>query len=402
MTTMKNTDDLITKPNTCKLQVMVEKLLKRINQIYRATRKEILLLANKRAKINLAKFAAICIFLIAALLAIDLVFLLVSVFQSDDAFIGNLGTFGDFLGGTLNPIFTFLTFIGLLVTIFIQRKELSLTRIELSKTAKAASIQTAESSIFNLINLHRKIFSEITNEIPERKGATNQKKQYKSVDAFNRLLASQESDSKPIKKDDLVYYKYATNKEKNHVFGPYFRVLYQILNTIDKYDSSMLDQAQKIKYIDIVRSQLSNSELILLFFNSLYFVSDNGELKELLIKYEFLKEISLTEYKYNKIEIHRTLENGKSIDFKIKYYSISSFNIHIPEYFIFEYIDSFPAELTQAEDLELDSAFGKIKISKESIENARSLHFDFRTEVENSSTNKELFFSPPSSWKMIN
>ena len=39
---------------------------------------------------------------------------------------GGLGAFGDFLGGVLNPILTFLTFFGLIITIIIQRKELHL------------------------------------------------------------------------------------------------------------------------------------------------------------------------------------------------------------------------------------------------------------------------------------
>lgn len=52
-----------------------------------------------------------------------------------------LGQFGDFLGGTLNPIFGFLTVCLLLWSIFIQRKELSLTRKELKKSAKALNEQ---------------------------------------------------------------------------------------------------------------------------------------------------------------------------------------------------------------------------------------------------------------------
>lgn len=52
-----------------------------------------------------------------------------------------LGQFGDFLGGTLNPIFGFATVCLLLWSVFIQRKELSLTRDELSKSATALNNQ---------------------------------------------------------------------------------------------------------------------------------------------------------------------------------------------------------------------------------------------------------------------
>ncbi|GEP10257.1 hypothetical protein MGN01_21020 [Methylobacterium gnaphalii] len=43
-----------------------------------------------------------------------------------------LGQVGDFFGGVLNPLLTFLTFIGVLATIFLQREELKETREEVS------------------------------------------------------------------------------------------------------------------------------------------------------------------------------------------------------------------------------------------------------------------------------
>jgi hypothetical protein len=52
-----------------------------------------------------------------------------------------LGQLGDFLGGTLNPIFGFATVCLLLWSVFIQRKELSLTRDELTKSATALNMQ---------------------------------------------------------------------------------------------------------------------------------------------------------------------------------------------------------------------------------------------------------------------
>ncbi|MDD5273291.1 MAG: hypothetical protein PHU14_11280 [Methylovulum sp.] len=65
------------------------------------------------------------------------------------------GTFGDYVGGILNPIFSFLALMALLWTINLQikqleiseqglndsREELELTRIELTKTAAAANKQ---------------------------------------------------------------------------------------------------------------------------------------------------------------------------------------------------------------------------------------------------------------------
>ena len=48
-----------------------------------------------------------------------------------------MGPFGDFIGGFLNPILTFLMFMGVLVTIVIQSKELKETRKEIKNQAES-------------------------------------------------------------------------------------------------------------------------------------------------------------------------------------------------------------------------------------------------------------------------
>ncbi len=52
------------------------------------------------------------------------------------------GVFGDFVGGTLNPLLSFLALIILLRTFSMQRKELSLQRTELKKTKMLLERQT--------------------------------------------------------------------------------------------------------------------------------------------------------------------------------------------------------------------------------------------------------------------
>ena len=65
------------------------------------------------------------------------------------------GTFGDYLGGTLNPIISFLALIGLLITIHQQAKEMKATREELKQAAKQqkrqleiSNLQQFESTFF--------------------------------------------------------------------------------------------------------------------------------------------------------------------------------------------------------------------------------------------------------------
>lgn len=60
---------------------------------------------------------------------------------------GLMGTFGDFIGGTLNPILTFLTFICLLITISLQRKELK-------KSEEISLKNERESRFFKLLDIY--------------------------------------------------------------------------------------------------------------------------------------------------------------------------------------------------------------------------------------------------------
>tara|TARA_R110002051_G_scaffold100906_2_gene171581 strand:+ start:12974 stop:13759 length:786 start_codon:yes stop_codon:yes gene_type:complete len=53
------------------------------------------------------------------------------------------GTFGDFVGGTLNPILSFLALTSLLLTIVLQNRELEATREEMSQSRIAAQEQVS-------------------------------------------------------------------------------------------------------------------------------------------------------------------------------------------------------------------------------------------------------------------
>jgi hypothetical protein len=100
--------------------------------------------SSKRSK-KLSRALLFLYFL--GLLGVLVTFIILKFYFSN--FNGNLstkhdvwGTFGDYVGGTLNPIFSFLSFIGLLITIVLQRKELAATQEEFTLTRENAEIQT--------------------------------------------------------------------------------------------------------------------------------------------------------------------------------------------------------------------------------------------------------------------
>ena len=77
------------------------------------------------------------------------------------------GAFGDFVGGTLNPIFSFLGLIALLLTIVLQSRELEETRNEISRSAEAHEQQlkyiSGQQQRDDLIRLVTKLTDRINN-----------------------------------------------------------------------------------------------------------------------------------------------------------------------------------------------------------------------------------------------
>jgi uncharacterized membrane protein len=92
---------------------------------------------------------------------------------------GDWGTFGDYIGGTLNPILSFLSLIALLATIVLQSKELKLSRKELKRSASAQEDTKAilrkqsetlerqqfESTFFSMLDQHNKVLESLNRKI---------------------------------------------------------------------------------------------------------------------------------------------------------------------------------------------------------------------------------------------
>lgn len=214
----------------------------------------------------------------------------------------NRGQWGDFVGGTINPILTFVTFLALIYTIILQRneltlsrRELKLTRKEVRKSAKALKKQNNtfkqqrfETTLFSMIGVFNQIIDQMDLEI--KRGTHNNPRisTKKGRDCFsyiNNILEGLVEGPGYQKKTKLadayegVYSKYASD------LGHYFRVLYNIFKFIKESDYS------NPIYAKILRAQLSNQELLILYYNCL---SPYGEkFKELAIEFELFDNLQL-------------------------------------------------------------------------------------------------------------
>lgn len=208
----------------------------------------------------------------AALVALLLVFVvnLLSIGKS------SFGEWGDFFGGVLNPLLTFLTFMGLLVTIVLQQTELRESRYELKRSAdalgqqnKSLMKQNFENTFFQMLTIHNEIVNSI--DLVSGNGKVTRGRDCFSVfyTRFNKIYREnkKKADGRHSEESVLKLSYDLFWREHQTELGHYFRYLYNIIRFIK--DERQLDGP----YTRLVRAQLSDQELLLLFYNC---ISNNG------------------------------------------------------------------------------------------------------------------------------
>ena len=198
------------------------------------------------------------------------------------------GTFGDFMGGTLNPLFAFLSLIAIIYTISIQTQELEYSREELKATKEeleksriaqeeqsdsfkmqniSIKQQTFENTFFKLLEHHNVLLEELNKEI--------------KYDGLGRAF---------IGGNDLVE---SLKKHNKKTIKIYFMTLYQILKFVDQQNEKFNgeDFFDGKLYTNIIRATLDDGALSLLAING---VIDGFEKYKILIeKYEFLEHLNI-------------------------------------------------------------------------------------------------------------
>jgi uncharacterized membrane protein len=225
------------------------------------------------------------------------------------------GTFGDMFG-SLNALYSGFALAGIIITILLQKNELKLQREELKETRKefkiqneTLNIQRFENTFFNLLNLHHKIVDEI--DYRRIKG----KNPWGNIDYLMGTNDEDDGETITITGRDVFKYhykklldelKHAENPKQVYLqhyekyqsdFGHYFRNLYRIFKLVDTSKFFVSEKEietqilkRKYRYTSIARAQLSDYELLWLFYNG---ISENGieKFKPLIEKYSLLKNL---------------------------------------------------------------------------------------------------------------
>ena len=165
-----------------------------------------------------------------------------------------VGQYGDFVGGVVGTI---LSIVLLYYTFGLQREDSK-------KNARIYELQQLNDKFFKLM--------EIYNEQLKHLVYKDDDETYSGKEALHRYLQDMQagfeettSYNQRRKRAVEAYFEFYAN---NRDFAPlYFRTLYRLLEEIDGSGSNVYEE--KIKYIKIIRSQFSDSELVFIRYNAM-------------------------------------------------------------------------------------------------------------------------------------
>lgn len=222
------------------------------------------------------------------------------------------GQFGDMFGA-VNALFSGLAFAGLIITLILQREELSLQRDELKQTRKEFKEQNKtmkrqrfENTFFNLMSLHQNITDNleykkrVSDDTSSIKGREIFKYQYKrkSQSLFRISLHCGDENARELLNNDYF-----------DLFNHYLHFFEGILRFID--ESDLLENEERLQYTIMLRNTLSDYERYTIFY---YFVAHGGWHKSIAEKYGLfygmVKEDLVKEEHYDLFEDSAYVYNG--------------------------------------------------------------------------------------------
>ncbi|WP_105168685.1 putative phage abortive infection protein [Pseudoalteromonas sp. T1lg23B] len=248
---------------------------------------------------------------------------------------GKFGTFGDFVGGVLGSVWSLCGVLLFYNALKEQRKDFQTNRVALDKQVDALKTQSDEfrlqrqefslqrdelkqsrnvfkeqsktlmqqrldSIYFSLLDLYNTVVSELNNSCSKGSYFKELKREL-----YSQALGSIQPISDYRASNDIYLSVFYSRKEE---LTHYFRLVYRIIKTID--DSEIGDE-EKFIYIKILRSQLSENELLALYYNSHSYYGENSY--KLILKYNLLKHLP----SISKLELYKFLipknRNGKPI-----------------------------------------------------------------------------------------
>ncbi|MDR6921227.1 Putative phage abortive infection protein [Chryseobacterium ureilyticum] len=238
-----------------------------------------------------------------------------------------MGQFGDFIGGFIGSLFSLAGVILFYVALKEQRRDININQMNLGLQTDALNQQVLEfkDQKEELVETRKvyeeqtKLIMEQTNlyrlqnrELKEQSGIAKVQQfdtsffSYLSVfnnyknslnietknffgtltDKLKDVILDDRSVGKSIENICEKYLEiYNENRDK---LSPYFKTLYRLMVLVE---SSNIDDYKKVEYFKLIRSQLSDDELLILNYN--YQTNLGVKVRSYVIKYELLKHLNI-------------------------------------------------------------------------------------------------------------
>lgn len=260
----------------------------------------------------------------------------------------DVGVFGD-SAGLLNAFFSFLAFMAVLLTIYLQ------SRKDGHDKQNGARV-LFEQEFFAMVGMLENIVSHL--KFTDRKPVEDKKVINDLVkNLYGNFQSGTEDEDKllePIVVEGREVFKYIYADRENYnllqyvskekdlrqsaeaqamcfdgTLDHYFRYLYRILKHIDKSELlDKLDEPEKEReyYAHLLRAQLSNFELLMLFYNGL--LGENPHTIKLLIeKYAMFNNLRAWELGKNQQEYYQTIQDDCLYEDPVGYEAETTYSV---------------------------------------------------------------------------
>lgn len=207
------------------------------------------------------------------------------------------GTFGDFIGGLMNPLVSVLTLFVAISVWRLQKAELELTRSEMAQTkeamedqAKTAEQQRREQRFFDLLNIYNTTVSSIAAGVRDSQSGLTVLSGKEAVGrlvldrGFRGLTTSPRNSSTYLPARELHKVPKAV-QELGLSLDHYFRVVFTVLREAKEFLGD-----EHVRYVKLFRAQLCRGELEALALN-LIFDPEGKKLRPLIEQYGILKHL---------------------------------------------------------------------------------------------------------------
>lgn len=196
------------------------------------------------------------------------------------------GTYGDAYGA-LNTLFAGMAFAGIVVSIFLQSRELAETRNELQGQKNQLRRQVFENTFFQTLKM---LGDAVDTAYYKTQSSSNSHHQGREcINFLCGVLRTYYLNNKDKGSNFVERYEGFYDEMAHRSMGHYFSTLSSVIGYVDDNKFLDLEDGFPVRgfYMDLIRSRLSSDELFLLFYHGL---SAKGatKLKPMIERYGFL------------------------------------------------------------------------------------------------------------------